>query len=60
MLADGVQEVVTLRIDRVLDPPGSVTGAGREYLRGVTRDALLVLDGDALLSDERLYIDNST
>jgi hypothetical protein len=34
-----------------------VAGVSREYLRGVTKDALLVLDGRALLNDERLYVD---
>jgi purine-binding chemotaxis protein CheW len=57
MLVDEVYEVVRLHIDDVLDPPGSVSGMSRDCLRGVTQDALLVLDGEALLADERLYVD---
>jgi purine-binding chemotaxis protein CheW len=57
MLADEVYEIVRLHIADLLDPPGSVSGMGRDCLRGVTKDALLVLDGAALLTDERLYVD---
>ncbi|MBC7818114.1 MAG: hypothetical protein IAG10_14590 [Planctomycetaceae bacterium] len=46
-----------MRREELLEPPGSVTGIGREYLRGVTRDALIVLDGAVLLQDARLFID---
>ena len=57
MVVDEVDEVRPLRIDEVFDPPGSVAGASRDWLRGVTEGALLVLDGHALLNDERLYVD---
>lgn len=36
--------------------PESVAGVGREYLLGITRKALIVLDGAALLRDPRLYV----
>jgi purine-binding chemotaxis protein CheW len=58
-LADAVHEVTTLRIDEVHEPPASVGGAGRGYLRGVTAGALVVLDGAALLRDGRLFIDQA-
>ena len=57
VLADAAHEVTTLRVDEVHEPPDSATGVGREYLRGVTKDALIVLDGAALLRDGRLFID---
>jgi purine-binding chemotaxis protein CheW len=57
ILVDDVYEVTTLRLEEILEPPGSVAGASRDYLRGVTKDALSVLDGAALLKDERLYVD---
>jgi len=41
VLADAVHDVVTLPRDRVLEPPDSVAGVAREYLRGVTADALI-------------------
>jgi purine-binding chemotaxis protein CheW len=57
VLADAAHEVRALRADEVLPPPASVAGAGREFLRGVTGEALIVLDGGVLLRDGRLFID---
>src|SRR5262249_11327106 len=57
ILADAVAEVASLRLEELLAPPESVAGIGREYLRGVTREALIVLDGAVLLGDGRLVID---
>lgn len=59
LLADAADEVSVLRADELLEPPGSVAGIGREYVRGVTKDALIVLDGDVLLKDVRLFIDQT-
>ncbi len=57
VLADAVYEVLTLRTDDVFEPPGSVAGIGREYLRGVTKEGLIVQDGAVLLQSARLFID---
>jgi purine-binding chemotaxis protein CheW len=59
VLADQTREVSTLRIEEVLEPPETVAGVGREYLRGVTGNALIVLDGAALLGDPRLFINQA-
>jgi purine-binding chemotaxis protein CheW len=59
VLADAAHEVRTVRTDEVLEPPGSVAGVGREYLRGVTQEALIVLNGSVLLRDARLFIDQA-
>jgi purine-binding chemotaxis protein CheW len=57
VLADAALEVTTLRIEELHEPPESAAGVDREYLRGVTKDALIVLDGAALLRDGRLFVD---
>lgn len=57
LIVDEIYGVAKLRIGEVLEPPGSVAGLSRDCLRGVTADALLVLDGDGLLTDRRLYVD---
>jgi purine-binding chemotaxis protein CheW len=57
VLADAAHEVRPLRIDAILAPPGSFEGAGRSNLRGVTAEALVVLDGAALLRDPGLVVD---
>jgi purine-binding chemotaxis protein CheW len=56
LLADEAQAVITLREPDLLEPPESVAGIGRDFLRGVTADALIVLDGERLLRDEQLII----
>lgn len=57
--ADAVLEVTTLRVDEVLEPPATIDGGVRSYLRGVTKEALVVLDGGALLRDDRLVVNLS-
>jgi purine-binding chemotaxis protein CheW len=57
LIVDEIYEVAKLRIAEVLEPPGSIAGLSRDCLRGVTADALLVLDGHMLLTDRRLYVD---
>jgi purine-binding chemotaxis protein CheW len=49
VLADGVGELVELSASEVHAPPAGVA-VHREYLRGVTGDALLVLDAARLLA----------
>jgi purine-binding chemotaxis protein CheW len=56
LLADEVREVRVLGRDDLYDPPETLAAVGRGLLRGVTRDAVLVLDGAALLRDPRLFI----
>jgi len=48
ILADAVRELVNLPASAVREPPEGVA-AKREYLRGVTPDAVLVLDAGVLL-----------
>ena len=57
ILVDEARGVLTLRLDQVLDPAPSSAAAGRHHLRGVTADALILIDGDSLLRDPRLVID---
>ncbi len=57
LIVDEIYEVAKLRIGEILEPLASVAGLSRDCLRGVTADALLVLDGDGLLTDKRLYVD---
>ncbi len=57
ILADEVHEIGPLPLDEVRPPPDFVSGAGRDYLRGITESALLVLDGQKLLGDQNLYLD---
>jgi purine-binding chemotaxis protein CheW len=57
ILADVAHEVVTMRVDAILAPSAALDDSRRHLLLGVTEEALVVFDGDALLGDERLIID---
>ncbi|MBI2840449.1 MAG: purine-binding chemotaxis protein CheW [Acidobacteria bacterium] len=59
VLVDEAQAVMSLRAEEVLEPPGSVAGIGRDYLRGVTADALIILDGAVLLKDSRVFVNQA-
>jgi purine-binding chemotaxis protein CheW len=48
---DDVMEILELRMEDLSAPPERGTGMTRKYLRGITKDALVVLDGAALLED---------
>lgn len=55
ILADEAFEVRHMRPADIV-PPLETVSAGGECLLGVTRDALMVLDGAALLEDPRLFV----
>lgn len=57
VLADSTRELVSIAPKEILPPPMSVSEAARHYMRGVTKDALVVLDGSVLLEDPRLFCD---
>ncbi|NNJ25003.1 chemotaxis protein CheW [Alienimonas chondri] len=55
ILADVVLEVRALPLSAVMKPRAA-TAVGEGLIRGVTADALSLLDGDALMRDQRLYV----
>jgi purine-binding chemotaxis protein CheW len=57
ILADQVHELRTLSVGGGL-APWALAPEKHTCIRGVTRDAIVVLDGTALLADPRLYIDD--
>ena len=59
ILADQASGQAEIAADDVLAAPGKMAGIAGSYLRGVTREALIILDGRALLADERLTIDQT-
>jgi purine-binding chemotaxis protein CheW len=57
VLADRAEAIDSLRASEILSPSDSIGGMASEYLLGVTRGALLVLNGVRLLQDGRLFVD---
>jgi len=58
ILADEVSEVASLPIDGLADLRATTTRIDGSYLRGVTTDALIVLDIPVLLNAPSLFIDH--
>lgn len=54
VLADAVAEVVRVPLEEVSPPP--LGGGGHSLLRGMTREAVAVLDAEVLAGDPRLVI----
>ncbi len=59
VLADTVFDVETLSAEELKNYSASLGDREQEYIRAVTKNALILLDGDALLNDPRLFIRNA-
>ncbi|MDO8803951.1 MAG: chemotaxis protein CheW [Elusimicrobiota bacterium] len=56
ILADAVLGTRPIPLDAIQAAPPTVTGIGAEYLKGVTREGVIVLDAEKILSDEKIVI----
>lgn len=57
--ASAVEEVVSLRPNAISPPPKTRSAAQGNWIRGQTREGLCLLDGEKLLTDPGLVIDES-
>lgn len=58
VLAEQAHELRQLEVAELLVPPGA-PDLRSEYLLGVTRDALIVIDAGRLLADPQLVVDQT-
>lgn len=58
ILADVVQGTQSIERDEIREAPPTVVRIGEEYLMGVTRERLIVLNAESLLTDKRLIVNN--
>lgn len=56
ILADVVNGTKMIYMEEVLPVPPTVTGIGEEYLKGVTKESLIVLNAEKLLSDKNIVV----
>lgn len=56
ILADVILGTRHVPNDAIQPTVPTVTGIGAEYLKGVTADGVIVIDGDAILRDERIVV----
>lgn len=59
IVIDAAVEVYPIHTREIFPTSVSISNVQRDVLRGVTKDAMLVLDGAALLADQRLIIDET-
>ena len=58
ILADAVHGVRRISAERLQASLPTLTGIREEYLKGVTGDGVVVLDGAKLLSDDRILVND--
>ena len=56
IIADSVQAVARIPVEAIIADAAFEGARGGECVRGVTRDAMIILDGAALVKDRRLFI----
>lgn len=56
LLADSITGVKAIRADELTTDLVTLTGIREEYLRGVTPERLIVLDGGRILSDKNIIV----
>ena len=56
VLADSIEGVKTIFMKDVELSLPTLTGIREEYLRGVTKDRVVILDGEKLLSDRKIIV----
>jgi purine-binding chemotaxis protein CheW len=45
-----------LALEDILPAPPTVTGIGEKYLKGVTKEHILVLEAESILNDEKIIV----
>ncbi len=56
--ADNISGVRLIPLEDIKPPPPTLTAITREYLRGVTSDRTVILDGEKILTDGKLVVDD--
>jgi purine-binding chemotaxis protein CheW len=58
ILADIVNGTQAIAVEDILVAPPTITGIGEEYLKGVTKESLIILNAERLLSDKSIVVNN--
>jgi purine-binding chemotaxis protein CheW len=56
ILADEVNGTKLIYMEDVLHVPPTITGIGEKYLKGVTKERLILLSAEILLSDKTIVV----
>ncbi len=58
ILADVVHGTQTIKVEDIQVAPFTVSGIGEEYLKGVTKESLIVLNAERILSDRSIIVND--
>lgn len=58
ILADLVHGTQTINLEEIKMAPPTVSGIGEEYLKGITKERVIVLDAARLLGDKSLIVND--
>ena len=56
ILADVVHGTQTIELEDIQVVPPTVSGIGEEYLKGVTKEHIIILDAENILNDEKIIV----
>lgn len=59
ILADAVHGTQTIELEDIQVAPPTVSGIGEEYIRGVTKENLIILNADRILSDKTIVVNDN-
>ena len=56
ILADFVEGIQTLALDDILSAPTALSGIEKKYLKGVTKEHIIILEEANILDDEKIIV----
>lgn len=56
ILADDIIGISSVPLDTIKAVPSGISGIGKEYLRGVTKEHMIVLNAENILNDQKIII----
>ena len=58
ILADVVHGTQSIELEDIQVVPPTVSGIGEKYLKGVTKEYIVVLDAESMLNDEKIIVND--
>jgi purine-binding chemotaxis protein CheW len=60
IMADIVNGTQAIELDDILIVPPTVSGIGEKYMKGVTKEHIIILDAENMLTDEKIIVNQET
>jgi purine-binding chemotaxis protein CheW len=56
IVADVVEGNITVSIDNIMLAPQSITGISEKYIKGITREHVVIIEAEVLLNDKEIIV----